>query len=267
MGTMAKQFSKINFKLSVPSVLGSVVAATCLATASSAFSPASAFIFTTQQGTAGNPVGQPLYDVGITTEDVGKSFDIDWLVSKETIKTPAKLSATGKFTVTGLTNNLLSLEVKITNTTDANFQAAITSMGFGVSPDATSVSFASGGAGSVFKTTELQTKPQNFPGGFKNIDACVSANGCSGGNVKDGLQSGGNSDTYKVNIAGTFNMDYSGAKATMTSFPVKFQTSDGSYEVTGTGRRKVPEPATTGALGVVALGAFGLLKRKAVAES
>lgn len=253
------------------SVLGSVVAATCMVVASSAFSPASAFTFTQQTDTAGSPAGQNLYNIDITSADIGETFAVDWFMSKSTINTSADLSATGTFKVTDFTNNLLSLEVKLTNTTSASFQAAITSMGFGVTPDPKATTSSTSAlsltqAGSVFKTATLQTGAQNFPGGFKNIDACISANGCSGGSINNGLQSGGHSDTYKVTIAGNFGMDYSSRKATLSSFPVKFQSSAGSFEIAGSKlRRKVPEPGTTAAFGVVALGAFSLRKRKKAA--
>lgn len=294
---MAKVLSKLNLGLPVLSAVGSrsgsivasVVVAAGIATASSTFSPASAFTITTKTGTdstAGNPAGQQLYDVGITKDDIGNSFLVDWFLASGTKNTdgkstPVDLSATGIFKVLDFTQNLLSLEVKITNTTSANFQAAILSTGFSVTPDATSVSLIK--PGSVFDNAEVQTvkpdkpgkpgnssKPgnQQFPGGFKGIDVCIyAANGCNGGDVKDGLQSGGKSDTFKVNIAGNFGVNYA---ASLDSFPIKFQTANGSYELAGKPKPKppkpVPEPGTGVALALVAAGAARALKRKNVVQ-
>jgi hypothetical protein len=128
--------------------------------------------------------------------------------------------------------------------------------------------------GSIFDNAEVQTvkpgKPgnQQFPGGFKGIDVCLyAANGCNGGKVKDGLQSGNKSDTFKVNITGNFGVNYA---ANLDSFPIKFQTENGSYELAGKPKPKppkpVPEPGTGVALALVAAGAARALKRKNVVQ-
>lgn len=282
---MAQALSKLNIGLPVLSAVGSrsvsvfasVVVAAGIATASSGFAPASAFTITTKTGansTAGNPGGQQLYDVGITKDDIGNSFLVDWFLASGTKNTdgestPVDLSATGIFKVLDFTKNLLSLEAKITNTTSADFQAAILSTGFSVTPNG-SGSFATMGTGKVFDKVRAGNGPQqNYPGGFKGIDVCIyAANNCSGGNVKQGLQSGGNSDTFKVNIAGNFGVNYA---ATLGSFPIKFQTESGSYELAGKPSSKspkpVPEPGTAVALGLVAAGAARGLKRKKVVQS
>jgi hypothetical protein len=51
-------------------------------------------------------------------------------------------------------------------------------------------------AGSVFDWVGSGSGPQqNFPGGFGGIDVCLFADGCSGGNVNNGLQAGA-SDSF-----------------------------------------------------------------------
>ena len=71
---------------------------------------------------------------------------------------------------------------------------------------------------------------QTFPGGFKDIDACVYAsNGCSGGDIKDGLQAGA-SDSFLLTLTRADSTD----PWTVDSFALKFQTSAGSAG----GRRK-----------------------------
>ncbi|WP_258823483.1 hypothetical protein, partial [Klebsiella pneumoniae] len=70
--------------------------------------------------------------------------------------------------------------------------------------------------------------------GFKGIDICAfAANNCGGGDIKDGLQAG-SSDTIDLRIMGYFS-----SGVTIASYPMKFQTSNGSYSVAG-----VPEPIT-----------------------
>ena len=132
------------------SMLGGAIAATSLAAVSA---PAVAFTFGTTNLT--DPVGNPgifnsLTTVGITTDDIGDSFDIDWFLDADDAPgLSTDLSATATFTVNDLTSDLLTLAVDLTNTTDGGFQAAILALGLGVSPDAT-VNFAAGGEGSLF---------------------------------------------------------------------------------------------------------------------
>ena len=96
-----------------------------------------------------------------------------------------------------------------------------------------------------------------FPGGFKNIDVCVfGGKTCNGGDIKEGLQSGGNFDSFTLNLFGNFGED---PRVTLSAFPLKFQTAAGSYEAAG-----VPEPITVVGSGL-ALG-FGTLFSKESAK-
>jgi hypothetical protein len=246
------------------------LAATGVAIAASSFAPANAFTFGTapRDPAVGNPnIYSSVTTVGITTSDIGDSFTIDWLLPKADSGISQDLSATAVFTVSSFTSSFLDLTVNLTNTTVATFQAAILAMGLGVTPDAT-VSLLTPGA--VFDSVGPgQGGQQQFPGGFKNIDLCAyAANNCSGGNINQGLQSGGNSDTFTVRLAGSFGATPS---VTLSDFAIKFQTEQGSFEFPGTpdggtdpdpDPQPVPEPATAAALGVLALGAFGALKKK-----
>ena len=187
--------------------------------------------------------------------DIGRQLDpMKWLVpsgttSDEGQKLPGDLSASASVTVNNLTDSLLDLTIEMTNTTASSLQAAIVSFGLAIDPDATSVSIIKNG--NVFDNAYLQTGKQNFPGGFKGIDICVAANGCSGGDIKDGLQSGGNKDTIQLRIDGNFSQG-----VTIASYPLKFQSAYGSYEVAG-----VPEPITIVGSGL-ALGFGALFKRE-----
>src|SRR6478672_9288800 len=248
-----------------------IVAAAGILAASSALSPAFAFSFSSQTDAQGKVIqqgspAQDLSNVTIRTEDIGQMFEVNWLLSAGTKNNdgnsaPVDLSATGLFKVVNFTQNLLSLEIKLTNNTqqpanDPNFNAAILSTGFGVTPDPNR------------SQGKLQMSLSQPGSGFKNIDVCIfAANNCSGGNVNNGLQLGGKSDTFKVNIAGNFTDSFGMNYVTLSSLPLKFQTAAGSFELAGQQpRKKVPESGTTAALGLTALGAVVFLKRKVVSS-
>ncbi|NJO51083.1 MAG: cistern family PEP-CTERM protein [Leptolyngbyaceae cyanobacterium RM2_2_4] len=193
--------------------------------------PALAFDFQTQSGeTAGNPAGQSLYQVEITAEDVGESFPVGWVL-------PARadipqLSATAVFEVVELTSNRLVLDVRLSNETASSFQAAITSFGFGITPTATDVALSViEGNTATFETVVINQNQQNFPGGFKDINVCIfAANNCSGGSIMQGLQSGSSEDAFRLEIAGDFGAT---PNVSLASFPIKFQTEAGSFELAG----------------------------------
>ncbi|NJN85040.1 MAG: cistern family PEP-CTERM protein [Leptolyngbyaceae cyanobacterium SL_7_1] len=101
------------------------------------------------------------------------------------------------------------------------------------------------------------------------MDVCIfAANNCSGGRIKQGLQSGGNSDTFTLNLAGNFG---STPSVKLDSFAMKFQTQQGSYEIPGSIRieeepEPIPEP--TALLGLMAIaGAFKLLRQNQAEQS
>lgn len=246
---------------SFSSFLPAVMAATSLAFASSAFSPAKAYSVVTKNEQAGNPSGY-LNDVTVNSQDdIGRQLDpVKWLVPKDTTNgketTPIDLSAVLDITVVDLNASSLKLAMKITNTTaltDASYRADIVSFGFGVSPNADSVEVI---GGKVFDSAEIQKKNQNFPGGFKNIDVCIYAKGCSGGGAQ-GLDAGA-SDVFELIISGNFDADLDGvSQVTLSDFPLKFQTDNGSFEPAG-----VPEPLTVVGSGL-ALGFGALFKKEA----
>jgi hypothetical protein len=236
--------------------------------------PAQALLITNTGSTAGDPSGQSLYTVQVSPSDVGSSFNVDWLL---TGSTPNPLQATSTWTVDSFDQNDLVLSISLTNNTvtDSTFdKAAILSFGFGVTPDVTAA-FATGGQGAVFGNVgQGQGKPQNFPGGFKGIDVCIfSANNCAGGDVKKGLQghpssASANSDSIKIDLKGNFGSTVT--LATLSDFPLKFQTTNGSFELAGTPTPSgssvpsVPEPGILFLFGtgLLSLGFIGHRRRK-----
>jgi hypothetical protein len=208
---------------------------------------------------AGNPQ-QNLQWVSLDSRyDNGRTLDtFTWFLDKGVAGNTETLKATAEIIVQGFTSNLLTLFITIKNETQpsvAGYNAGIASFGFGITPDARSVAF-SGTRGTVFDSVSLQRRQQQFPGGFKEIDICVIASrNCSGGSQND-LLAAGQSDSFTLNITGNFSTPGGWSEVTLTDFPAKFQTTDGSFELAA-----VPEPTTI--LGsLAAVGYMSTLRRK-----
>src|SRR5262245_19064945 len=192
----------------------------------------------------------PTFAQAVTISGTNDDFTINWFLAQGGIDTdgstaPFALSATAVFDVKSLTSTELLLNVTVTNNTNTNNQSSITTLGIGMTPDATMASLIS--AGEVFDTVVLQGGQQNFPGGFKKIDICIFADGCNGGSSNNGLFSG-QTDTFTLRINGPFG---STPAVTLSPFPIKFQfqTAGGGLEFAGTEASPVPEPSTLMLLG------------------
>jgi hypothetical protein len=214
-------------------------------------SPAHAFTFIDLGSEAGSPSGD-LFAVDVAASDVGDSFDVYWSVDD-----PA-LSAMATFTVTSFADDAIVLDITLDHTTDLSDaglrNAAILSMGFGVAPDVVATITSSG---SVFDAVdEGSGGQQSFPGGFKHVDVCVFAEGCSGGDVDAGLAAG-ESDSFQITLSPVSDDFADGV--TLAFFPIKFQTSAGSFEPPGSFTPPIPEPTSAFlyAAGVLVVGAGG----------
>lgn len=180
----------------------------------------------------------------IQISSAGDTFDVDW---SATTTNGSLLSATSTWTVNSFSSTQIQLSIDITNTTILTSlltNADITTFGFGIDPNATATIITSG---STFDMVGTGSGPQQtFPGGYKQIDVCIFAQGCAGGSVTDALNAG-ESDYITLLLSG----DFSGGYADMLFFPAKFQTSDGSYEPAGcVNCTTVPEPAVPALLGI-----------------
>ncbi len=140
----------------------------------------------------------------------GNTFTIDWFVDLDNSLTSSDLAATSTWTVTSYSSTSIVLDIYIKNTTLLEVgkldEAALVSFGFGVGNDAntdlSNVVLTS--PGTVFdRIGEGKGKNKTFPGGFKGIDVCLMSTGCSGGDIKEGLQAGA-SDLLQLELTGRY---------------------------------------------------------------
>jgi hypothetical protein len=202
----------------------------------------------------------------LTIDNINDDFTINWVLAQGgsdndgSGPAPFDLKAQAAFDITAISDTSVTLLITLTNQTTPppGQNSGITSFGIGVNPNATSVTFTdTPDAG--FTNAVLQNGQQNYPGGFKQIDVCVFTQGCSGGSQGSALAAGA-SDTFTLVIAGAFT----GHTVTLAPFPIKFQTSQGSFEFAGTEDiNPTPEPGTVLLLssGLIGLGLTRWRKR------
>lgn len=202
--------------------------------------PAAGAFTYTSLGTLGGDPPAPQYAVGISAADAGESFRIGWSLDRPSV------SAAAVFTVSSYADDAIVLDITLENLTNLVASglstASILSMGFGVTPDAVATLTT---AGAVFDSVG---EPVNgrYPGGFRGIDVCVFAQGCTGGASWRGLLPG-ESDSFTITLTPE-SQDFSQGTS-LAFFPLKFQTSLGSFELPGSPfdgpppGNPVPEPS------------------------
>jgi hypothetical protein len=205
-----------------------------------------AAVFVAASGIFFVPDARASFSETLTPADVGTSFSVDWNYASNTASggsLTSPLTALGTFTVDSLSSTSLVLSATIDNTTALNSkltQAYLMSLGIGSTPTGTASITT---AGSVFNAAGPGAGPnETFPGGFKDINACIfdSGGGCAGQKIQYGLGAG-SSDSFVLALDGTFG---SSPSITLSDFAVKFQTNEGSYEFGGNSLSETPEPGT-----------------------
>jgi hypothetical protein len=172
---------------------------------------------------------------------------------------PYTLTGTGSVDITAFSPTSITMTVSLTNTTNSgiynNDDVRLTAWGFGIDPDASSVSFSDASDNGMVGA-ELSAIPSQ-----KLIEVCAYGGvNCPGGS-NGGIFGDGGTDTFVLTVNGTFN-----GPVTIEPLGYKFQTNFGSYEFSSTGSPSstgtpsstgVPEPGSTSLalLGLALLGA------------
>jgi len=221
---------------------------------------------------------------GLTNSDIGKAFEIDFGGSVNQTGVSG-LTSNAIFTFQGFsgsgndTNALFDIILK--NTSNGGILSRVSAIGFNT--DKTELS---GSTSALASNTALFSGAKtggSFPNGFGNIDICFTdGNTCQGG------QNGGVSNSQSIpgvyqegSFKGSVKLSGSVNAIAMSNFGVRYQSISGTnLGNSGTGRaktireydttpapRKIPEPATTFGLGLVAISALKLRKRNDLAQA
>ena len=160
------------------------------------------------------------------------------------------LSGNGTLTVSGFNTHQLTIAVSLNNTSSPASDR-LTAFGFGIDPNATSVSWLD-----VSDAGLINASLSSIPG-LGTIEVCAwGGNNCAGG-ANGGIY-GGASDSFSLLLNGTW-----GSSVNIDPIGFKYQTGAGSFEFT-TNRpppTSVPEPATSALFGIGLLVA-GLVWRR-----
>lgn len=167
------------------------------------------------------------------------------------------LDGVGTMTISGFNSSTLSVTISLTNNASIGGQGGerLTSFGFGIDPNATSVGFSDASDGGMTSAV----LGQNFPG-IQGIDICaIGGSTCAGGG--NGGIFAGTSDTFTILLGGNW-----GSSVNIDPIGIKYQTGYGSFEFTtssssssssGGTSGQIPEPASS-ALAGLGLGLLGL---------
>lgn len=242
--------------------------------------------------------------IGIDALDIGKEFTVlfDGNVSTNNV---SGLTSEAIFKFLGFTTVGSKTEAKfditLTNTTSGDLFSRTSALGLNVfNFDGTSLGSKlslvgignSNGSGST-STTGLFTNDRSgsFPNQFGAVDVCfTNGNTCQGGTSGgvDNNSSTSNAQTGK--FTATLAVSGEVQRMALSNFGVRYQSIDGTSEdgqnfrgdsgtgsgtvktpskppSGGGGPRKIPEPTTTLALGVIAISALKLRKSNSVAQA
>jgi hypothetical protein len=165
------------------------------------------------------------------------------------------LTGFGSLVVSGFNSSSLAVDVSLTNTSLLGGAGGerLTAFGFGIDPDATSVSFIDATDGGLIQAALGQTFP-----GFQGIDVCARGGSTCAGGSNGGIRGAGGTDAFSVVLGGTW-----GDSVNIDPLALKYQTGYGSFEFSPPGTPppgNVPEPGPL-ALFLVGIAGVGLRSR------
>ena len=183
----------------------------------------------------------------LVSSAVNDPLNFSWAYNTGT----SELTGSGSMMISGFNTSQLTLAVTLSNTSSIGGIGGerLTAFGFGIDPNATSVSFSDGGDGGIIDA-KLN---QNFPG-YATVEVCsFGGSTCAGGG--NGGIFAGVSDTFTLLLNGTW-----GSSVNIDPLALKYQTGYGSFEFSPT-TGKLPEPSSL-ALAGLGFGLAGLAMRR-----
>jgi hypothetical protein len=217
-------------------------------------------------------------DVTITSADINKSFEINFNgnVSEKDVQ---GLSSTAIFKFLGFTTvgsgantkTEAKFDIILSNTSSNGITSRTSALGFNVSN--TLLGLGNPGGSGNTRVSGLFTNDRSgaFPNQFGSVDVCfTNGNTCQGG-ANGGVSTGNPAASFSPILAFTGNVN----SFTLSNFGVRYQSITGTnLGTSGTGKgyyiapppppKKVPEPATAAAIGLFAVSAWQLKKKKLV---
>jgi hypothetical protein len=194
---------------------------------------------------------------GITSDDVGQSFDLDFNGNVNT-NDVAGLKSKATFTLSSFSGTSAIWDIVLSNISDSGISSRTSALGFDVS-----ALLSSGSSNGLFSKAKFNG---SFPNQFGDIDVCfTNGNTCQGG------QNGGVSTGETGAFTATLNFASAVSSFDLSNFGVRYQSINGNgfNGDSGTGRgttvndnaQDVPEPITIVG-SAMALGFGSALKRR-----
>jgi hypothetical protein len=195
----------------------------------------------------------PSHAVIIGTSD---DYRFDWsytVIGSDSLQ--HTLTGFGSLSARGFNSSSLTINVSLTNTSLLGGRGGerLTAFGFGIEPNATSVTFVDAADGGMNDAA----LGQNFPG-FQGVDVCARGGSTCAGGSNGGIWAGG-TDSFSIVLGGNW-----GSSVNIDPLALKYQTGYGSFEFSPPGNPpggSVPEPGPLALFGL-GLGVLALRRKR-----